>query len=480
MSQKNKNKASSFPHASSENPTTLSLQKKTQPNIAIIGGGWAGLGAAVELCQKNYNVTVFESSPQLGGRARSIKWNNKTLDNGQHLMIGAYQQMLDLLNLMQINTNQLFKKIPHRMLMLNAQTGKTEFDLQLPTYPAPLHLLFGVLNTPSLSLKEKLLLLLRFNKLLNTKIEKDICVSEWLEKAKLPEPYTKKILEPVCLAALTTHPHQASAKAFQSVLQQTFNAPASFTDLLIPTTDLTQVFPALAEQFILQHGGNINIRSKVQQLQCENDHIKSISVNNETLFFDEIILATPANVTAKLLSNIKLCEKICTQINQLKYEPICTIYLQFKHPVPLPYPMLGFVNGTSQWVFERSVSGYDDILAVVISAQGKHLKMPKANLVETVYNELSNNVKNMDIKNLPELIDSKLITEKRATFQCHPNVDNNRPGIHTNLSNLKLCGDYVYIEENNLSGLPSTLEGALRSGVKCAQHLITQNNKSRN
>ncbi len=472
MPNENDQTKPSSPHTSSGNPATLT---PSQSQVAIIGGGWAGLACAVALCQQNYNVTLFESSPQLGGRARSIKWNNKTVDNGQHLMIGAYQQMLDLLNLMQANTNQLFKRIPHRMLMLNAKTGKTEFDLQLPTYPAPLHLLFGVLNTPSLSLKEKLLLLLRFNKLLNTKIEKDISVSEWLNKAKLPAPYTKQLLEPVCLAALTTHPHQASAKAFQSVLQQTFNAAASFTDLLIPTTDLTQVFPALAEQFILQHGGSIKIRSKVQQLQCKNKHIESISVNNETLFFDEFILATPPNVTAKLLSNIQACQKICTQINQLKYEPVCTLYLQFKQAVSLPYPMLGMVNGTSEWVFERGTSGNNDILAVVISAQGEHLKIPEASLVETVYNELSNNAKNMGIKNLPELIDSKLITEKRATFQCHPNVDNNRPGIRTNLSNLNLCGDYVYIEENNAPGLPSTLEGALRSGVKCAQYLITPN-----
>ncbi|VAW62304.1 Squalene/phytoene desaturase HopC, partial [hydrothermal vent metagenome] len=350
MPNENHQTKSSSPHTSNGDPATLT---PSQSQVAIIGGGWAGLACAVELCQQNHNVTLFESSPQLGGRARSIKWNNKTVDNGQHLMIGAYQQMLDLLDLMQANTNQLFKKIPHRMLMLNAKTGKTEFDLQLPTYPAPLHLLFGVLNTPSLSLKEKFLLLLRFNKLLNTKIEKDISVSEWLNKAKLPARYTKHLLEPVCLAALTTHPHQASAKAFQSVLQQTFNAPASFTDLLIPTTDLTQVFPALAEQFILQHGGSIKTRSKVQQLQCKNEHIESISVNDETLFFDEFILATPANVTAKLLSDIQLCDKICTQINQLEYEPVCTIYLQFKHPISLPYPMLGMVNGTSEWVFER-------------------------------------------------------------------------------------------------------------------------------
>ncbi|MCW8935398.1 MAG: hypothetical protein OQK98_11795, partial [Gammaproteobacteria bacterium] len=106
-------------------------------------------------------------------------------------------------------------------------------------------------------------------------------------------------------------------------------------------------------------------------------------------------------------------------------------------------------------------------LAVVISAQGNHLKLSEETLTKTIYNEISN-----VIEGLPELINSKLIIEKHATFQCHPDVDKNRPGIDTNLKNLKICGDYVYIEENNQPGLPSTLEGALRSGVKCAQSII--------
>ncbi|MCW9048347.1 MAG: hydroxysqualene dehydroxylase HpnE [Gammaproteobacteria bacterium] len=436
-------------------------------NIAIIGGGWAGLAAAVELCKNNYKITLFESSPQLGGRARAIKWNNLTLDNGQHLMIGAYQQMLDCLNTIQADTSQLFKQLPHRMLMMDSQNGEVAFDLQLPTYPAPLHLLFGVFNTSSLSLKDKIILLLRFNKLLNTPIKNDISVSEWLNTVKLPKSYRLNLLEPVCLAALTTHPQQASAKAFQSVLQQTFNAPADFTDLLIPTTDLGKVFPSLAESYILQHGGEIKTRCKVQKLLHDKTHIHSLQIDNDILNFDHIILATPAGVSAKLLQDIPACSHISEQINKLTFEPVSTLYIQFKDPVSLPYPMLGMLNGLSEWVFERATSGHNDILAVVISAQGNHLKLSQETLTNTIYNELSN-----VIKDLPELINSKLIIEKHAAFQCHPDVDKNRPGIDTNLKNLKICGDYVYIEENNQPGLPSTLEGALRSGVKCAQSTI--------
>lgn len=439
--------------------------------IAIIGGGWAGLAVAIELCQHGHAVSVYESSPQLGGRARSIEWNGMTLDNGQHLVIGAYQQLLSLLNTMQADIGKLFKRLPHHMLMLDARTADTLFELKLPTFPAPLHLLFGVLKIPQLSLLEKFQLLLRFNKLLNTPLIKDTNVSNWLAGAGLPKAYTEYLLKPVCLAALTTHPEQASARALQSVLLQTFNAPADHTDLLIPAQDLGRTFPELARQFIEQQGGKLFTRSKVQALQFTRSGVSGIVVNDEPIAFDQVILATPPSATARLLENHSQFTKLCTTLQQLQYEPVTTLYLQFARPVKLAVPMIGVINGLSEWVFERATSGHANLLAVVISAQGEHLTMPPAELSAKIHSELKH-----IIPGLPELLDSKLIVEKRATIQCSPGVDKFRPGIQTEVSNLKLCGDYVYIEENNQPGLPSTLEGALRSGVKCAQLIIQQSN----
>ena len=443
----------------------------SKQRIAIVGGGWAGLAAAIELCQHDYDVSIYESSPQLGGRARGIQWNGLTLDNGQHLMIGAYQQMLSLLNTLDADVSSLFKRLPHHMTMFDANSGENVFELKLPTFPAPLHLLFGVLKIPQLSLTEKFQVLLRFNKLLNTPLLNDISVSEWLASARLPKSYITNLLEPVCLAALTTHPHQASARAFQSVLLQTFNAPADHTDLLIPKKDLGSVFPALAKTYIEQHGVKVFTRTKVQKIRIESPQLISVQANEESQSYDQVILATPPVASARLLDFDAESRKLKDLIQQLKYEPVATLYLKFDQAVRLPAPMIGMVNGLSEWVFERATSGNDDILAVVISAQGKHLELSERQLQDQVHTELKN-----VSGTLPTLIDSKLIIEKRATIQCHPGVDKLRPTSHTHLSNLHLCGDYVYIEENNQPGLPSTLEGALRSGVKCAQSIIQQSN----
>lgn len=223
--------------------------------VSIIGGGWSGLAAAIELCDKDIPVTVYESAKQLGGRARSVNIDNTTLDNGQHLMIGAYQEMLSLLSKAGIDEKQVFHRIPQQLEMLDLNTRQSIFSLKLSKLPAPLHLLVGLLRCPSLSFREKITTLLQFNKLLNKKIEKDINVDQWLEHSALPEKYINYLLKPLCLAALTTHTNTASARAFQSVLQQTFNGSSKNTDLLISKVGLGQLFPQAAKQYIEQHGG---------------------------------------------------------------------------------------------------------------------------------------------------------------------------------------------------------------------------------
>ena len=132
--------------------------------------------------------------------------------------------------------------------------------------------------------------------------------------------------------------------------------------------------------------------------------------------------------------------------------------------------MIGIVNATSEWLFDRHVSNQAGLFSAVISAKGQHSEMDNESLIKQVANELS------ELFHWPQPDKAFVIREKRATICCKTNIDKFRPPIHTPVNNLKLCGDYVYIESNNQAGLPSTLEGALRSGVKCAQQLIQELN----
>ncbi len=443
------------------------MESRHPQTVHIIGGGWSGLAAAVTLSDAGIPVCLHESSPQLGGRARTIQWGPLSVDNGQHLMIGAYQQMLQLLQLMEADTQTLFKRLPHHMLMLDARDGSTAFELELPSFPAPLHLLVGVMRNQQLGLLDKFRLLWRFDRLLKTELTSDMSVNDWLASANLPNAYVESLIKPVCLAAMTTHSHEASARSFQSVLRQTFNGPAEWTDLLIPCQPLGEVFPEIAARYILANGGEIHTRNRLRQIHTEGDKLKAIEVDGEQIPVERVILATPPSVTASLLSPHAVTASISQQLEKLTYEPVTTAYLRFQRPVKLPAPMTGIINGTAEWLFERPEGGEQTLLAAVISAPGPQLLDNTDAVIEAILRDISNT-----LGPLPELLDSKLITDKRATLRCHTHVDNYRPGMDTPLQNLKLCGDYVYIEENNDAGLPSTLEGALRCGVKCAQTFI--------
>ncbi|MFW2374652.1 MAG: hydroxysqualene dehydroxylase HpnE [Gammaproteobacteria bacterium] len=437
--------------------------------IIIAGAGWAGLAAAVELSRQHIPVTLIESARQIGGRARSVTLDGQTLDNGQHLMIGAYRQLLELLSITGVDESSIFHRLPHQIDMKDINTGHSLFQLSLPQLPAPLHLLVGMLGTPSLSLKQKFITLLRFNRLLNKSMEQDMSVDYWLASAGLPEAYVEHLLKPLCLAALTTTTDRASAKAFQSVLQQTFNGPAANTDLLIPKTGLSQVFPQAARAYIESRGGEVLTGHKLEELKLDHERVHSMTINQQQHNCDWLILATPPQVTEKLLNNSSSGSAIEQQLKQLDYEPITTIYLQYPESVRLDRPMIGLLNATAEWLFDRRYCHQPGLMAAVISANGPHMTMDNTHLAETISHELARL-----FPHWPKAEANWVIREKRACFSCHPDVDKNRPGIKTAIENLSLCGDYVNIEPTSQAGLPSTLEAALRSGVECARRLIQQ------
>ena len=433
--------------------------------VHIVGAGWAGLAAAVSLAHRGIPVHVYEAARQPGGRARNVHSQGMDLDNGQHLMIGAYRQMLDLLALMGADVDSLFYRTPQQLHMLDYPSG-----LRLPRLPAPLHLLMGMLTSRPLSWGQKLHTLVRFNRLLNSPIDTDTSVSDWLDTAALPTTYVDNVLKPLCLAALTTRPEQASARVFQSVLIQTFNGARANTDLLIARKNLGDVFPEQARRFIESRGGRVFCQHKVEQLICENDRISAIQLPHGRIPVEQLLLATPAAASARLLSSVENCDTLVNRLQQLSFEPITTVYLQYPEHLRLPCPMTGVVNATAEWLFDRRICDQPGLIAAVISGSGPHDRMDRDDLINRVAGELQH------LFDWPAPQTARVIREKRACFRCTPDIDRIRPGPQTPISNLHLCGDYVYIEETDQPGLPSTLEGALRSGVKCATQLIKECN----
>jgi squalene-associated FAD-dependent desaturase len=420
-------------------------------NVAVIGGGYAGMAAAVALAGRGIPVTVFESAQQLGGRARGVSHNGTQLDNGQHLLLGCYHQTLRMIETVGGNIEQDFLRLP---LQLDLHG---EFSLKAPRLPAPLHLLVALFNAQGLTWNERIkamhfMLALRRA---NFKITPDMTVAELLAQHGQDANLTLKLWEPLCIAALNTPIHKASAQVLLNVLRDALNRSRADSDMLLPRINFTALFPHRAASYVEQRGGKVFTSCGVEALRPLEDGLE-ITTARGTERFSHVICAAPPVVAAKLLRPIAALAETVAQIGSLEHQPIYTVYLQYPAHVTLPHPMLGLHQRYSQWLFDKGrISGQHGLLAAVISAEGIHQELSQEELAQKVITELR---EEFGIAEQPAWF--KVIAEKRATFCCSPNLQ--RPSQLTPLPRLLLAGDYT------AGDYPATLEGAVMSGLKCA------------
>jgi hydroxysqualene dehydroxylase len=440
-------------------------------NVAVIGGGYAGMAAAVALAEHGITVTVFESAQQLGGRARGVTYQDTQLDNGQHLMLGCYRQTLRMIETVGGNIEQDLLRLP---LQLDLHG---EFSLKAPRLPAPFHLIeqlairVGWQKTPSDSLVMLVALMtaqgLSFGERLhaarfmftlrrmNFRLPNDMTVAELLAQHQQDAALVQKLWEPLCIAALNTPVLKASAQVLLNVLRDALNQSRADSDMLLPRINFTALFPQRAANYVEQHGGNVLIACGVESLYPLEDGIEITSARGAEKF-SHVICAAPPVVAAKLLRPIAALAETVAQIDSLEHQPIYTVYLQYPAHVTLPHPMLGLHQRYSQWLFDKGrIADQHGLLAAVISAEGIHQELSQEELGQKVIEELS---AEFGIAEQPAWF--KVIAEKRATFCCSPNLQ--RPSQQTPLPRLLLAGDYTAGE------YPATLEGAVISGLKCA------------
>ena len=434
----------------------------TEP-VVIIGAGWAGLAAAVKLTKQGHKVTVFESAKQAGGRARSVSFNELDVDNGQHLLIGAYTECISLMKTVGIDTETALKCLP-LLLTVADKSSKNKLILQAPPLPAPLHLLYALFTAKGLKFKDRIAaikfgLYLKRN---NYQLKQDISVEALFQLTQQTDILIRQLWEPLCLSIMNTPIKEASANVFMNAFKDAFTNKRKDADLLLPTTDLSNLFPNTAIQYIKNHGGEVFLKSRVEKLEINNNEITSVTakINNEmqTMKTSQVIIATAPQNLNKLITEHSTLKPISNNIEQFNYEPIVTVYLQYPQETRLTQSMIGLSSTLSQWVFDRgSFCQQAGLISIVISAKGEHMAMDDDTLTQTVHDEIS-----ILFTNKPPLIKSFVIREKRATFACTVNINDIRPENTTDVKGLFLAGDYTN------TGYPATLEGAVRSGLAAA------------
>jgi squalene-associated FAD-dependent desaturase len=414
--------------------------------VAIVGGGWAGLACAVTLAAADVPVTLFEAARQLGGRARAVVWDDLTVDNGQHLMLGAYRQTLALLE--RLGTRDLVERHPLDLRLPG-------FRLALPKLPSPLHLAAGLLRAQGLSWREKLAAALFMQGLQRKgfRLDRDMPVQALLQDQ--PATLVEKLWGPLCIAALNTPLAQASAQVFCNVLRDSLLGAREDSDLVFNRADLGHLLPAAAVAFLRRSGAEIRLSTRVEGLRHQR---RGLGLDGPQEWFQTVVLATHPSQVNALTAQLPELAEVRAALARFTWQPILTLWLRFETAPAFPFPMLGLGPGQAPWAFARHDIA-PGVVSIVESAEGPHLALAPEALLASYLKQLQ-----AVLGPLPRLLAWRGITEKRATYACTPDMD--RPGNATPLPGLYLAGDYT------AGPYPATLEGAVGSGVHCARLIL--------
>ncbi len=433
-------------------------------SVAIIGAGWAGCAAAVELARRGVPVCVFEAARVAGGRARRISYRGHALDNGQHILLGAYRDTLRMMTAVGLEPSRLLLRLP---LQMRYPAGSDGMDLVAPHLPAPLHMAVSVLRARGLSIADKLSLA-RFSsaaRWMGWQLNSDCSVAELLERFDQTDRLNRLMWRPLCIAALNTVPERASARVFLAVLRDSLGAGRAASDMLLPRVDLSALFPEAALVYLEKQGGSLRYGHHVRAIEAAGDRwrVRTDEPNNDN--FSHVIVATSPAHAQPLLEPL---DQALAQSLDFGHQPITTCYLQYPTAVTLPAVMLALLDDPErqhwgQFVFDRGQLDpmQAGLLAVVVSASGAALAQGSDTLDQAIASQLA------DVLRMPELAAprwSKTITEKRATFECVPALK--RPPNATGLRGIWLAGDYTEGE------YPATIEGAVRSGIAAAAEVL--------
>jgi hydroxysqualene dehydroxylase len=425
--------------------------------IAIVGGGWAGMAAAVTLAAAGRPVTVFEAAKVLGGRARRVDVHQHRLDNGQHILLGAYAQTLALLRM--VHGERAARELFDRRRLHLEQPGV--FRLKTPALPAPWHLAVALLGMRGLPRPDRLATVAFVRRLRRCRFR---CAPQLSVAALLvdqPALAVSLLWEPLCMAALNTPIVTASAQIFLNVLRLAFAAHARDSDVLVPRVDLTALFPGPAAEYVAARGGELRLGATVTRFATQDATVNVATDAGEEAFVAAVLAVAPhqlaqlAGFDGRPATNLALSE-----VAALTYEPIRTTYLQYPLALDLVQPMLKLDGDPGQWVFDRGqLGGAAGLVAVVISTDVAAARIEHPALERAIDTQLR--------RIFPQLSAptwAQTIAERRATYACVAGLKRPAPGALE--KRLYLAGDYTDPD------FPATLEAATRSGVAAARQLL--------
>jgi zeta-carotene desaturase len=456
----------------------------------ILGGGLAGIAAAVRLAQAGVPVTLIETRKRLGGRATSFvdPTTREVLDNCQHVLLGCCTNLIDLYRRLGVADKIEWHSRLHFHLLRG--DGSSVIDtMEADDLPAPLHMTRALLGFRSLTLREKvaisrgMLAMMRLGKA-GRAAQHHKSFRGWLVEHDQPRGAIDKFWSVVVIGAVNELPERMAADYAIQVFQEAFLANEGAYVMGLSRVPLVELYDA-AERVIERSGGRVLLSRSVERLEFDGRRVTGVELDRaERLLADAVVSALPFDRLAKICSpELRAADARLQRLNELRVSPILGVHLWFRafegngeHPV-MTLPHLILMNSPLQWIFNKGFERdpanglLEQHLHGVISAAHDLVDEPAERIIDTAVTEVR---KTLPAARSAAVIHARVVKEKRATFSAAPGVDAIRPEASGAVSNLYLAGDWCR------TGWPATMEGATRSGYLAAAALRADHASSDN
>jgi zeta-carotene desaturase len=433
------------------------------PSVAVIGGGLAGISTACALSDAGYKVTLFERRPFLGGRASSYEHpgTGEVVDNCQHVLLGCCTNLLDLYHRLGVED-----KVRWYRRTTFIEPGGRSGAIESSSLPAPMHSALSFASFPLLSLRDKLGIARALLTLMpSVPADNGEDFLAWLRRHGQTERAIERFWAPVLISSLNEELDKSSAKYAAMVIRDAFLKSAEAGAMGVPSIPLSELYGVAAE-YIRARGGQVQLRSAVESLAC-NDNGVTLKVGAEEQAFDYAISAVPFHALHRLLPPGEQSDAICRQVSHLRTVPITGVHLWFDREItPLHHAAL--LDRTIQWMFQKSKilsrraesADGGSYLELVISSSKSLLEMGRAEVIELARRELA---EFFPASREATLLKATVVKEVHATFAPAPGSDEFRLHPITPWPRLFLSGDWT------ATGWPATMEGAVRAGYLTAE-----------
>lgn len=430
-------------------------------SVTVIGGGIAGLSAAVFLKHEGINVNLVEASPKFGGRAYSFfdKFIEEEIDNGQHIFASWYLNTFDFLKIIGAEKKLKFQK----QLEVNfIDTKGTPFRFKCPGLPAPYHLIAGIMRYKALDFKDRMSIIKIVRTISGRKFSenelKSINTDKLFELTKQSDNLIRYFWKPFIVAVFNAVPEETSAWLFSEMIKICF-LKKDGSNLVLPDTFLTELYVEPSLNYLKDNTRILN--SRITKINFESDKVTSIITEDNIEIKSDFYISAVPFFDFKNLIGDELFNHDYNGVSELKTSAIINIHHKFETGIDdiLQKDFIGTLDSPIQWIFKVK----NDRVCNVISCAKELADKSKEELIELSKSEM--------MKFFPEfkkrkIRSSRVVKEMRATFVPEAASLKLRPKNKTRYNNFFIAGDWTY------TGLPAIIEGAVKSSRNCVNEIL--------